>query len=132
MSTANLEKWHKHLKGELEGGLDALLADDCTFYSPIVFTPQEGKDLTKLTLIELDLLLMLDTPLVFQLQLKVQLVQVLVQVLDRSSQALAFELPLLAELGGISISLGNAVYKGVQLACGLAFATGLGKELGER
>ena len=50
MSTANLDKWHSHLKGELEGGLDALLADDCTFHSPIVFTPQEGKDLTKLYL----------------------------------------------------------------------------------
>ncbi|MDH4017505.1 MAG: nuclear transport factor 2 family protein [Actinomycetota bacterium] len=45
-----MENWHKHLRGELEGGLDALLDDDCVFYSPIVFTPQKGKDLTKMYL----------------------------------------------------------------------------------
>ncbi len=46
----NLEKWHQHLKGELPGGLDELLDDDCVFYSPIVFSPQKGKELTKLYL----------------------------------------------------------------------------------
>lgn len=40
-----LEKWHAHLAGELAGGLDALLADDVVFYSPVVFTPLHGKDL---------------------------------------------------------------------------------------
>ena len=45
-----IEDWHKHLKGELPGGLDSLLADDVVFYSPIVFTPQRGKELTKLYL----------------------------------------------------------------------------------
>ena len=50
MSKQHLEKWHQHLKGELEGGLDSLLHDDCVFYSPIVFTPQKGKDLTKMYL----------------------------------------------------------------------------------
>jgi len=45
-----IENWHQHLKGELEGGLDALLADDVVFYSPVVFTPQKGKDVTKLYL----------------------------------------------------------------------------------
>lgn len=50
MSEQNLKNWHLHLKGKFPGGLDALLDDDCTFYSPIVFTPQEGKDLTKLYL----------------------------------------------------------------------------------
>lgn len=49
-ATDNLARWHQHLKGEFEGGLDELLADDCVFYSPIVFTPQEGKALTKLYL----------------------------------------------------------------------------------
>jgi hypothetical protein len=34
--------WHRFLKGELPGGLDGLLHDDVVFYSPIVFTPQEG------------------------------------------------------------------------------------------
>jgi hypothetical protein len=46
----NLEKWHAHIKGELPGGLDELLADDVVFLSPVVFTPQEGKEITKLYL----------------------------------------------------------------------------------
>ena len=36
--------------GELPGGLDELLDDDVVFYSPIVYTPQEGKAITKLYL----------------------------------------------------------------------------------
>jgi hypothetical protein len=40
-------RWHQHLRGELPGGLDELLHDDVVFYSPIVFTPQEGKAITK-------------------------------------------------------------------------------------
>ena len=42
--------WHRHLRGELPGGLDVLLHDDVVFYSPIVYTPQEGKAVTKLYL----------------------------------------------------------------------------------
>jgi len=42
-----IENWHRHLRGELPGGLDALLADDVVFYSPIVFTPQRGIEITK-------------------------------------------------------------------------------------
>ena len=45
-----VEDWHRYLRGEHPGGLDALLADDCVFYSPIVFTPQRGKAITKLYL----------------------------------------------------------------------------------
>jgi len=45
-----VESWHRHLRGELPGGLDAILADDVVFYSPIVFSPQRGKALTKLYL----------------------------------------------------------------------------------
>lgn len=45
-----MENWHKHLRGELDGGLDTLLHDDCVFYSPIVFSPQKGKALTKMYL----------------------------------------------------------------------------------
>jgi hypothetical protein len=41
-----VEDWHRHLRGELPGGLDALLDDDVIFYSPIVYTPQVGKVLT--------------------------------------------------------------------------------------
>jgi hypothetical protein len=47
---ACMDKWHAHLRGELEGGLDAILADDVTFFSPIVFTPIEGKEMAKLYL----------------------------------------------------------------------------------
>lgn len=43
-------KWHLYMRGQLEGGLDSLLADDCVFYSPIVFTPQVGKEITTLYL----------------------------------------------------------------------------------
>ena len=50
MIEKNMQNWHKHLKGELPGGLDELLADDCVFHSPIVFSPQKGKDLTKMYL----------------------------------------------------------------------------------
>jgi hypothetical protein len=42
--------WHRHLEGQLPGGLDTLLHDDVVFYSPIVYTPQEGKAVTKLYL----------------------------------------------------------------------------------
>ena len=45
-----IDDWHRYLRGELSGGLDALLADDVVFYSPIVFTPGAGKDTTKLYL----------------------------------------------------------------------------------
>jgi len=45
-----IERWHRHLKGELPGGLDALLHPDVVFLSPVVFTPQNGRDITKLYL----------------------------------------------------------------------------------
>lgn len=42
--------WHDYLSGRDPDGLDRLLHDECVFYSPIVFTPQRGKDITKLYL----------------------------------------------------------------------------------
>lgn len=45
-----IENWHACIRGELPGGLDALLTEDVVFYSPIVFSPQRGRDLTKLYL----------------------------------------------------------------------------------
>ena len=45
-----IEKWHAHLRGRLPGGLDELLDDSVVFYSPIVYTPQEGKAITKMYL----------------------------------------------------------------------------------
>ena len=41
-----IERWHDYLRGELDGGLDELLADDVVFYSPVVYTPQRGKEIT--------------------------------------------------------------------------------------
>jgi hypothetical protein len=45
-----VERWHQHLRGELVGGLDELLHPDVVFYSPIVYTPQEGREITTLYL----------------------------------------------------------------------------------
>lgn len=45
-----VERWHEFLRGRLPGGLDELLHDDVVFYSPIVYTPQEGKAITTLYL----------------------------------------------------------------------------------
>ena len=50
MIEAVVERWHQYLRGELPGGLDGLLAEDVVFYSPIVYTPQRGKTITKLYL----------------------------------------------------------------------------------
>ncbi|MEO6988271.1 MAG: nuclear transport factor 2 family protein [Aquihabitans sp.] len=50
MIDAVIERWHQHLRGDLPGGLDELLAEDVVFYSPVVFTPQRGKEITKLYL----------------------------------------------------------------------------------
>lgn len=45
-----LERWHQHLKGQLPGGLDALLHENCVFLSPVVFSPQRGREISKLYL----------------------------------------------------------------------------------
>ena len=50
MIEENMKKWHLHLKGQLPGGLDELIDENCVFYSPVVFTAQKGKALTKMYL----------------------------------------------------------------------------------
>ncbi len=50
MMEKTIQKWHQYLQGTYEPGLDDLLHDDCVFLSPIVFSPQRGKELTKLYL----------------------------------------------------------------------------------
>ena len=50
MIEQTIANWHAHVRGRFPGGLDALLHDDCVFYSPVVFTPQRGKEITKLYL----------------------------------------------------------------------------------
>jgi hypothetical protein len=44
-----IERWHQVISGD-SAGLDDLLAPDVVFYSPVVFTPQKGKQVTKLYL----------------------------------------------------------------------------------
>ena len=48
-----IEKWHDVMKSggkDAATKLDELLHNDVVFYSPVVFTPQNGKDITKLYL----------------------------------------------------------------------------------
>ncbi len=45
-----VDRWHAFIRGELSGGLAGLLDDDVVFYSPIVFTPQRGRQITSLYL----------------------------------------------------------------------------------
>mgnify|MGYP001381972106 FL=1 len=48
-----IEKWHDVMKTGSLGAkekLDDLLHEDVIFYSPVVFTPQKGKEITKLYL----------------------------------------------------------------------------------
>ncbi len=43
-----IKKFHETRQGR--GNLADLIAEDCVFYSPVVYTPQKGKDLTMLYL----------------------------------------------------------------------------------
>ncbi|MCR9093876.1 MAG: nuclear transport factor 2 family protein [bacterium] len=47
---SGVEAWHAHVRDVKEETLDALLADDVVFLSPVVHTPQKGKAVTKLYL----------------------------------------------------------------------------------
>lgn len=41
-----IQTWHKSIANQDASILDSLLAEDVVFYSPVVFTPQEGKAIT--------------------------------------------------------------------------------------
>ena len=45
-----IDRWKEHMAGHAPNALDELLDDNVVFYSPVVFTPQVGKDITKLYL----------------------------------------------------------------------------------
>jgi len=45
-ATAGLARWHRVLESRDPGALAGLVAEDAVFCSPIVHTPQRGKDLT--------------------------------------------------------------------------------------
>jgi ketosteroid isomerase-like protein len=47
MQTDPIATWHRLLADKDVRGLDALLADDAVFHSPVVHTPQVGKAITK-------------------------------------------------------------------------------------
>jgi hypothetical protein len=51
MPIDTMRAWHELVKTRDPEGLDAVLSESATFYSPIVHTPQVGKQLTKLYLL---------------------------------------------------------------------------------
>lgn len=46
MAEHPIEVWHRLVKERSSRGLDALLAEDAVFLSPVVHTPQRGKKIT--------------------------------------------------------------------------------------
>jgi hypothetical protein len=48
MIATTIERWHTVLRGEL--AFEDVLHEDCTFWSPVLFRPMEGRDLTALYL----------------------------------------------------------------------------------
>ena len=48
MIRTTIDRWHDLLSGA--GDLDDLLHENCVFWSPVLFRPQEGRELTKLYL----------------------------------------------------------------------------------
>ena len=48
MIATTIERWHAVLRGEL--AFEDVLHEDCTFWSPVLFRPMEGRDLTALYL----------------------------------------------------------------------------------
>ena len=42
---AAIDRWHAFMRGDDPAALDDLLHDDVILYSPVVFTPPQGKDL---------------------------------------------------------------------------------------
>ena len=45
-----IDRWHEMMARGTTEGLRELLAPDCTFWSPVVHTPQRGRDITFLYL----------------------------------------------------------------------------------
>ena len=48
--THPIDRWHQFVHSRDPGALDALLAEDVVFHSPVVHTPQRGKAITLLYL----------------------------------------------------------------------------------
>jgi hypothetical protein len=47
MSDDPITRWHDLVRARNVAGLDALLAEDVVFHSPVVHTPQAGKAITR-------------------------------------------------------------------------------------
>ena len=47
MTPDTITRWHRLVNARDAAGLDALLAEDAVFHSPVVHTPQVGKALTR-------------------------------------------------------------------------------------
>ncbi|WP_386071309.1 nuclear transport factor 2 family protein [Tahibacter sp. UC22_41] len=47
MTPDPIARWHRLVNARDASGLDALLADDVVFHSPVVHTPQVGKPITR-------------------------------------------------------------------------------------
>lgn len=45
--TETIKQWHTLIESGNTNGLADILADDVTFYSPVVHSPQQGKDITQ-------------------------------------------------------------------------------------
>jgi hypothetical protein len=41
-----IKEWHEIVKSGKTENLSSIIDSDCIFYSPVVFTPQKGKELT--------------------------------------------------------------------------------------
>ena len=50
MTTNTIASWHQIVKTRNVAGLNALLADNVVFHSPVVHTPQVGKAITRIYL----------------------------------------------------------------------------------
>jgi hypothetical protein len=50
MTMNTLERWHQIIKQGNPELLADILAEDCVFFSPVVHTPQRGRELTRLYL----------------------------------------------------------------------------------
>lgn len=54
MAASALALWMDYMKAPSAEGLDQVLAEDVTFWSPIVHTPQRGRAITKMYLMAAD------------------------------------------------------------------------------
>jgi len=46
MASPNLQRWYDHMQNHDHQELRDMLADDVVFHSPVVHTPQRGKEIT--------------------------------------------------------------------------------------